>query len=136
MIYPQRQQNMWALPAGTVIRVRHGLYDHVAMLGDRGISGERGVIAFSAQAGGFVEQPFTAFAGGRAVVIEGYLGSLPPSVVIQRARMKQGQEYSWSDFNCEHFVRYAHGAPVESPQLHQWVFLGGLLGFLTLVTRA
>lgn len=135
MIHPQRQQNMWALPAGTVIRVRHGLYDHVAMLGDRAISGERGVIAFSAQAGGFVEQPFTAFAAGRAVVIEGYLGSLLPSVVMQRARMKQGQAYSWS-FNCEHFVRYAHGVAVESPQLHQWAFLGGLLGVLTLVARA
>lgn len=136
MIQPQRQQDVWALPAGTVIRVRHGFYDHVAMLSDRTADGERGVVAFSAQAGGFVEQPFSAYACGRAVVIEGYLGSLPPAVVMRRARMKQGKVYSLPDFNCEHFVRYAHGIPVESPQLRQWAFLGCLVGVLTLMARA
>lgn len=136
MIQVQRQQDIWGPPAGTVVRVRLGLYDHVAMLGDRAIGGERSVVACSAQAGGFVEQPFSAFARGQAVVIEGYLGSLPPAVVMQRARMKRGQAYSLSDFNCEHFVRYAHGVLVESPQLRQWAFLGGLVGVLTLAARA
>ncbi len=136
MIQPKRQQNIWVPPAGTVVRVRHGFYDHIAMLGDHAIGGERAVVAFSAQAGGFVEEPFSAFARGQAVVIEGYLGSLPPAVVMQRARMKQGQAYSLSEFNCEHFVRYAHGVPVESPQLRQWAFLGGLVGVLALAARA
>lgn len=136
MIQPKHQQNTWGPPAGTVIRVRHGLYDHVAMLGDHAVGGERAIVAFSAQAGGFVEQPFSAFARGQDVAIEGYLGSLPPAVVMQRARMKRGQVYSLADFNCEHFVRYAHGVPVESPQLRQWAFLGGLVGVLTLAARA
>ena len=83
-----------------------------------------------------MEEPFSIFARGQTVVIEGYLGILPPAVVMQRARMKRGQAYSLSDFNCEHFVRYAHCVPVESPQLRQWAFLGGLVGILALAARA
>ena len=136
MIYTKRQQDIWGLPAGTVVRVRHGFYEHVAMLGEQTIGGERVVVSFSAQAGGFVEEPFSIFARGQTVVIEGYLGVLPPAVVMQRARLKRGLAYSLSDFNCEHFVRYAHGVSVESPQLRQWAFLGGLVGILALAARA
>lgn len=136
MIHTKRQQDIWELPAGTVVRVSHGFYEHVAMLSAHAIGGERAVVSFSAQAGGFMEEPFSIFARGQTVVIEGYLGVLPPVVVMQRARMKKGQAYSLSDFNCEHFVRYAHGVPVESPQLRQWAFLGGLMGILALAARA
>lgn len=136
MIPHQFHQDIWSHPAGTVIRVKHGWYDHVAMLGDRTVAGERSVMAFSAQAGGFVEQPYMSFARGQAVTVEGYLGVLPSAVVMHRARMKRGQVYSWMAFNCEHFVRYAHGVDVESPQLRQWAFLGGVAGLLTLAARA
>jgi hypothetical protein len=132
----QLHQDMWTHPAGLVIRVRHGWYDHVAMLGDGAIDGERSVVAFSAQAGGFVEQSFTSFARGQEVIVEGYLGALPPAVVMRRARMKRAQPYAWMSFNCEHFVRYAHGVDVESPQLRQWAILGGVAGLLTLAGRA
>ena len=135
MIPPQSQQDVWALPVGTVIRVSHGWYHHVALLGDGAIQGERSVLAFSAQAGGFVEQAFSAFARGRRVTADGYLGGLPPSTVMQRARSKQRQGYSWTNFNCEHFVRYAHGIPIESPQLRQWALLGGVAGVLALATH-
>ena len=136
MISRQLHQDVWRHPAGLVIRVRHAWYDHVAMLGDGALSQERSVVAFSAQAGGFIEQPFSEFALGQKVNVEGYLGSLPPAVVMQRARMKRRQPYSWMSFNCEHFVRYAHGVELESPQLHQWAFLGGVAGLLTLAARA
>jgi hypothetical protein len=136
MIHTTRQQDIWELPAGTVVRVRHGFYEHVAMLGEHAIGGERAVVSFSAQADGFVEEPFSIFARGQTVVIEGYLGVLPPVVVMQRARMKRGQAHSLSDFNCEHFVRHAHGVPVQSPQLRQWAFLGGVVGILALSARA
>lgn len=134
MIHLQTQP-VWALPAGTVVRVSHGWYQHVALLGDCVTQGERSVLAFSAQAGGFSEQPFSIFAKGRSVTVEGYLGGLPPAAVMRRARLKQGQAYSWTNFNCEHFVRYAHGVPIESPQLRQWAFLGSVLGFLALAAR-
>jgi hypothetical protein len=127
-----RHYGVWDLPAGTVVRVSHGLYDHVALLGDREVSGERGVVAFSADAGGFVEQPFSALAGTRTVNVDGYLGKLPPAVVLQRARAMRGRSYSWANFNCEHFVRQAHGLLVESPQLRRWALLGSVVGLLSL----
>lgn len=106
------------------------------MLSEHAIGGERAVVSFSAQASGFVEEPISIFARGQTVVIEGYLGVLPPEAVMRRARMKRGQAYSLSDFNCEHFVRYAHGVPVESPQLRQWAFLGVFAGILALAAHA
>lgn len=56
------------------------------MLGDRSVAGERCVIAFSAQACGLVEESFTSFSRGLLVTVEGYLGTLPPEIVMQRAR--------------------------------------------------
>jgi len=117
------QQDIGNLPSGTVIRVNHGWYDHVALIGDRILQGERSVLGFSAQVRGFVEQPYSAYASGRTVTIDGYFGVLPPEIVMKRARLKRGQAYSWTDFNCEHFVRYAHGVREESPQLRRWAFL-------------
>lgn len=134
MIPISNQQSIWALPAGTVIRVNCGFYDHVALLSDRWIGGERGVLSFSAQRCGLVEQCISTFAAGRHVTVDGYLGGLPPGTVMQRARLKQGQSYSWTKFNCEHFVRYAHGVPVESPQLQQWAVLGGIASFFMVLS--
>lgn len=131
MIRSSIQQEVWALPVGTVLRVSHGWYDHVALISDRILQGERSVLTFSADAGGLSEQPYSTFAGRRPVIIDGYLGCLPPAIVMQRARLQQGRAYSWSEFNCEHFVRYAHGVPIESPQLRQWTFLAGVIGLVT-----
>ncbi len=134
MIPISNQQNIWALPAGTVIRVNCGFYDHVALLSDRWLGGERAVLSFSAQSCGLVEQCISTFAAGRDVTVDGYLGGLPPGTVMQRARLKQGQSYSWTKFNCEHFVRYAHGVPVESPQLQQWAVLSGVASFFAVLS--
>jgi len=123
-------------PPGTILRVSNILYDHVGMLGDRLINGERTVIAFSARAGGFEELPLSQFGDGRPVTLGDYPGSLPPAVVVQRARSRRGQAYSWITFNCEHFVRYAHGVAIESPQLHQWAFVISLLGLLSVAARS
>lgn len=126
----RRQQSVWELPAGTVIRVRHDWYYHVGLIGDRLVGAERSVLAFSADAEGFVEQPYSDFAKGRAVTVDGYPGCLPAATVLQRARAIRGRPYSWTAFNCEHFVRLAHGLPVESPQLKEWTFLAGIIGLL------
>ncbi|WP_395055601.1 lecithin retinol acyltransferase family protein [Polaromonas sp.] len=133
MFQSVNQQHIWAPPAGTVIRVSRGFYDHVALLSDRQIHGERGVLSFSSKSGGLVEESFSAFSAGRRVSVDGYLGSTPPARVMQRARLKHDQAYSWTEFNCEHFVRYAHGVLIESPQLQKWAALGGILSVFGLV---
>lgn len=134
MPYLLNQQNIWTLPAGTVIRVNCGLYDHVALLSDWPVNGERGVLSFSAQHGGLVEESISAFSARRNVTVDSYLGATPPAMVMQRARLKRGQAYSWTEFNCEHFVRYAHGVPIESPQLQKWATLGGILSVFALMS--
>lgn len=82
------------------------------------------VIAFSEESGGLIEQPVSAFARGRPLTVAGYPGRLRPALVMQRARSMHERPYSLMSFNCEHFVRFAHGLPVESPQLKQWAFFG------------
>jgi hypothetical protein len=135
MTNPAKQQQLLTLPAGTVLRVSHGWYDHVGLLSDRYSVGERAVMSFSAQAGGFLEEPYSTFARNQAVSVDGYLGTLPPWMVLQRARMKAGGLYSWTTFNCEHFVRFAHGIPIESPQLQRWTFALGSVSFLAVAFR-
>lgn len=135
MIQAPRQQDLWAHLPGTVVRVNRGLYDHVALLGEYVAYGDRNVLAFSAQARGIIEHPFSDFAGGRAVTVDGYLGNLPAEVVLQRARSLQGRAYSLLGFNCEHFVRYAHDVETTSPQLWQWAVLGSAGSLLAVATR-
>lgn len=132
----ERQQDIWSYQPGTVVRVNHGWYEHVGMLGDRLTGGERSVLSFSAQAGGFIEEPFSEFARGRDVKVDGFPGSLHPMIVMQRARAMEGRRYALMTLNCEHFVRYAHGTVIQSPQLQMWTLLGGALGLLAIAARA
>lgn len=64
-----------------------------------------------------VEEPLDIFRGQGDLRVDGYLGSLPPEIVLARARAKIGTRYSLFNWNCEQFVRYAHGLTQESPQL-------------------
>lgn len=128
-------QSLVGLRPGTVVQVDHGLYRHVGMVSDRYFSGQPGVLSFSAATGGIAEESFEVFARGRCVQIEGYLGIFPSSLVLSRARSMKERRYSWLSFNCEHFVRSAHGVAVESPQVQQWVVLGGCAGVFALALR-
>lgn len=124
------------LKAGTVIRAVDIPYSHVGLVSNRYLGNERMVISFSADADGFEEAPFSRFAKGHRVVVEGYLGRLPPILVLRRARLMKGRQYSWVSFNCEHFVRHCHGVKVESPQLQMWTILFGGVLFAALTARA
>lgn len=116
--------------AGDVIRIRCGLYDHVALVSDRLMGGEIALISISAQPGHVFEQRFSELVGNRSWKNEGYPGALPPSVVLHRARQMAHRPYSLTSWNCEHFVRWAHGLPAESPQLQWGVVLMAGLGLM------
>ena len=124
------------LPAGTVVRVNCGLYDHVALMGSGTMNGERTVLSFSARHRGLAEVPFSAFAENKQVTVDGYLGTLSPDDVLKRAWLKRGQPYCLMTFNCEHFIRYAHDVNIESPQVTQWVLLVNAFGALVALSRA
>lgn len=124
------------LPPGTVIKVHCLLYFHVGLLGDRRIDGERAVLSFSNKHGGYIEEKFSDFAAGKDVYIEPISGHLTPHEIMWRARQWKGLTYSWTSRNCEHFVRFALGLPVKSPQINQWAAFSGMLILLTQVAAA
>lgn len=110
--------NLHQLLPGTVLRLDRGLYDHVAILGEYAWAGERQVLSFGPGPVSLMEVPFSRFADGSLVSVDGYLGQLAPKAVLAQARrIGAERRYSWLAFNCEHFVRAAHGTAVESPQL-------------------
>lgn len=102
---------------GTVFSTSRLLYRHYGILTGRFINGVPTVISNSGEGGMVVEEPITKFQGIGDLQVVGYIGSLPQDVVIARARAKLGSRYSLINWNCEHFVRYAHGLKQESPQL-------------------
>ncbi len=136
MSHQQNYLETSRLPAGTVVRVNCGLYNHVALMGSSTINGERTVLSFSARHRGLAEVPFSAFAENKQVTVDGYLGTLRPDAVLERAWLKQEQPYCLMTFNCEHFVRYAHGVHIESPQVTQWVLLFNAFGAIVALSRA
>ncbi len=128
-------QNIDDLVTGTVLRVSHGPYDHVGLVSDRYINGERAVLSFAASTGGLLEEPFSVFALNRRVYNDGYLSQLDPYWVMVRARAITHRRYSWTAYNCEHFVRDAHGLKPESPQLQSWLVLGSFVGLVLAAAR-
>ena len=119
-----------------MIRVGYGLYDHVGLINDYTLDGERMVLSFSQRADGLEEMTLSEFAAGRPVFDDRYFGGLPPPVVMHRARSLVDKNYVWFVFNCEHFVRYAHDVVVESPQLQAWGAVAGLAVFALALSRS
>ncbi len=107
-----------SLPAGTVIGVRSGAIEHVGIVTDLRIDGVPAVISNSFAHRGVREEPLSSFAGGRPFRVHKAMSAMPGAEVAARARRMIGRRYDAIRFNCEHFVRIAHGLKPRSPQLH------------------
>lgn len=130
--------HMIALAApGTVISVGRGAYRHVGLLTEPIPGHARRVLSLNPGLLGHqvVEEDLTAFARGQKVNLDPVWGSLPGTEVLRRARSGFHPPYSWTQFNCEHFARFAHGLPLESPQLKAWALVGGLAALFFFGTR-
>lgn len=101
-----------SLSPGHVWSVDYGFYRHMALETLNGT-----MISNSRSNGGILETSKEEFADGRPVTNEGYLGDLCPVTVEKRARSMSDRNYDLFTFNCEHFVRYAHGVREVSPQI-------------------
>lgn len=106
-----------AIQPGSVVSTPFFLGRHVGIVTDRLKDGSPTVISNSGALGGIVEQSLDEFKGKNPVRIDGYPGKMTASTVLSRARSKIGTPYSLLTWNCEHFVRYAHGLQQQSPQL-------------------
>lgn len=128
-------QNKYIAP-GTLVGVYvAGILRHEGIVTDSFLSGEQTVISRSRRVGYAVEEPMSAFAGGRKVIELLPLSDLHPSLVIGNARRLLGTPWRLMDSNCEHFVHECFGMRPESPQLQVWTVLGGITAFLFLVSR-
>lgn len=110
------------LPPGTVVSVSRGLYNHVGLLTESVFGQERHVISLNPGWPGVqvIEEPLSHFSRGKPVNALPSRTSTPAWVTLSRARSGQHPPYSWVSFNCEHFVNFALGAQIRSPQLVFW----------------
>lgn len=118
----QPSSNLHLLPAGTVVTTSRGLYSHVGILTEPTFGAERRVISLNPGPLGsqVLEEPLSAFARGKPVKALPSKTALQPRAILARARSGQHPTYSWVTFNCEHFVNFALGVPVRSPQIAFW----------------
>ena len=64
-----------------------------------------------------VEELPLQFSFGAPIYAHGVWSNQPWQETIRKARSQLGQPYRLFGNNCEHFVRFCHGLPPESPQL-------------------
>jgi hypothetical protein len=93
------------------------------------------VISNSARAGGLTEEPWDTFAAGQPVAVEGYPGSLPPHLVLHRARSLINKAYDVLAWNCDHLTSHAHGLEPRSPQLAATAAVG-MFALIAVVVRS
>lgn len=124
---------MKKLQIGTVVEVDRGLYRHSGLL--YGWNGEIPLVLANLPGGARI-QTGDEFSGGQRIKVRGYPSNMSHMQVLARAATAMNRPYSWLSWNCEHFVAFAHGLKVESPQVLGWAMAAGVLGLAIVATRA
>lgn len=124
------------LKPGEVIGVRVGLVTHVGIVSDRYAEGMPMVISNSHRAGCVAEEPLNIFQSKYSLVLVPQTLTLPPSLILSRAREKLGTKWNLITWNCEHFVHWALGLEPKSPQLNQAIAVAGGLAALMRLAQA
>lgn len=109
--------NPMAIRPGTILSTSRLGYRHFGISTDRYVNEWPIVISNSGSHGKVVEESLEQFKEQGDIKVEGYWGALPPHEVLARARAKLGSHYFLFNWNCEHFVRFAHGLEPKSPQI-------------------
>lgn len=118
------------LTPGSVIAVRYSMYKHFAIVSDKYNSdGLPYLISLSYRTRGVQEEPWDTVVGNRNFEKSLIQGNDSTKTILSRARSCTGKsiKYQLFTFNCEHFVRYAHGLAVESVQVKR-TLRGAALG--------
>lgn len=123
--------------AATVVSVDRGPYRHVGLLTEALPGCERRVLSFNPGAPGeqLREETLSEFGRGQPVMLHAPWSDLPAWAVLARARYSTLPLYSWTEFNCEHFLCHAFGIPLASPQLRRLAGLAGVVAVAMLVSR-
>lgn len=104
------------LQTGEVVGVRISGVWHEGLI-ERSEQGEPWVWNKSKRTGRVERERFEEFAPSSLRVVRiGYLGELPPSEVIERARARQGEQWTPIE-NCQRFTRQCHGVRRSAPDV-------------------
>lgn len=128
---PIRPEDLAFLSPGTILSTQKGNgVEHFGILTEMHTYGfPATIISASKIEQAVVEESPFRFSLGAQIYSHGYWGKQSEETTVGRARSKVGVAYRLSDKNCEHFVRFCHGLPQESPQLQNAVgavVVGGL----------
>lgn len=118
-----------SLSPGSVISIRYPLYKHFAIVSDCSIDGKPSLISLSSRTGGVLEESWNTVVDKYPIELSSLRGDDTTEIVLKRARsyLNSDIKYNLLTFNCEHFVRLAHGLPVESKQVQRAIY-GAILG--------
>lgn len=127
-------QRLPAAPPGTIVSVDRGLYRHFGILAEPLPGREQRVISLNPEAQ-LAEEPLSLFCRGQQLVGHPPLSAASASEVLARARSGNHPAYSWTNFNCEHFICFAFAAPLDSPQVRRFLALAAFAALSYMLTR-
>lgn len=127
-----------SIAAATVASVDRGPYRHLGLLTEAVSGFERRVLSLNPGEPGqqLREETLSEFGRGQPVMLHAPWSDLPAWAVLARARYSELPLYSWTEFNCEHFLCHAFGIPLVSPQLRAFAMLAGMVVASAVVFRA
>lgn len=114
---------------GSVLSIRYPLYKHFAIVSDQSTNGKPNLISLSYRTGTVCEEAWDTVVDGRPIEPSSIMGNYSSELILKRTRqyIQNNLRYSLLKFNCEHFVRLAHGLPVESKQVQRTI-TGAIFG--------
>lgn len=84
---------------------------------------------------GVVRQTLDQFRDGRPFEIVKATTGLSENQILRRAHQAMGRPYDLLNWNCDHFVQWALGNEVKSPQLKVAATIAVVLGIAAIVTN-
>ena len=123
-------------PAGAIVKIPFGLYEHFAIVSDRrSLNGKPNLISLSARRNTVCEESWDQCAKGRSVILNSEQGIYPAHIVLARAKASIGKKrWHFLKYNCEHFAYETHGLGVVSRQVNNALLAISALCFLSLIT--
>jgi hypothetical protein len=138
-MFPAARSHLPTIAPATVVSVDRGLYRHVGLLTEPLPGIERRVLSLNpgGPAQQLREETLSQFGRAQPVTLLAPWSDSPWSLVLARARSSWAlPQYSWTHFNCEHFLCYAFGIPLQSPQLRQLALVAAATMATAVVVRS
>ena len=105
----------FALRLGTIVGTWLAGKYHQGLVCGYAADGEPMIMSISLWKG-FATESLCQFMGPQGLAEASYPSRLQSEQILSRARSVSHRPYDLGRWNCQHFVRFAHGLSVQSPQ--------------------